>query len=346
MAPQAHYHSAPMEDLENVELLSDELPAARPRSSPKRSLAAALGLLGFGAAAAALVGRSSSPASLITGSIGAVTGLSEDPCSGEPFLDMKEILHNNLGGKGPDKGAEGIVFKGKDLGSGESGKEILMVVNATGDYSPDSAKSNGFNGKYMTVNVQGGTKVHIHIRMLDAATKEPVKLHEQDFTFFDLDTATGGKNTEYLKTTGFDEVVTTQNTEVKISKGDDGFTTFKASTRGTGADNPRDPLLLTLQQRDRAVMLKFKDADNIEAELGCSEGPHPRYFTFVGRPSLACGKIKGGGDSTLVTKDSEGNETKLASEAETTTAAPTEAAGKKCLFTIPIINFCVPNPFA
>lgn len=335
MARQAVYQQAPLVDAEGIGPLESELPVAPARSTLRRKLAAAIGLLGIGAAAANLLGRSGP--SLVTSAIGAVTELAEDPCKDFPTLAMKEILHNNLGGQGPDKGPEGMVFKGVETEPGKADVPILMVVNASGSYTPSHASDNGFHGKYMTINLKGNrgdtAKGHLKIRFLDPQTSKPKKLHEVDLTFFDLDTASGGANTEYVMAKGFQEYACTEKTELKISKDGD-YTVFKASTRGTGSDNPRDPNLLTLQQRDRAVMMKFIDVDHIEVEVGSTKGPHPRYFTFVGRPSLECGKVKGGKKSTLVKKSDKSTTTTTVRT--TTTETTTTKEEKKCLFVIQI----------
>jgi len=384
MARQALYQQAPcLVDSEGIGSLESELPAVPVRSTLKRKIAAAIGLLGIGAAAANLLGRSpplthlsfdddrkielslEASATLLKSDVecnskdedhGYVTtaaacaekvraaggayfiygkgskkgacwlektsdetcpegfekdsydffkvnqATSTDPCNGFAFVDMTEIIHNNLGGKGPDDGSEGMVFRGVHKKPGKPDVPILMVVNATSTYVPHDPKENGFNGKYMSINLKGnkeGTaKVHLKIKFLSPDTLKRKKLGKADFTFFDLDTARGGENTEYVMAKGFDEWDTTEKTEVKTSK-DGEYMVFKASTRGTASDNPRDPSRLTIQQRNRAVMMKFTDIEGIEIELGTTKGPHTRAFNFVARPSLECGKVKGAGKSAL-----------------------------------------------
>jgi len=308
-----------------------------PPSRGRRGPAAAAALLVL--ACAALLLSRARPASLLPGRVRAATGLvlveevPADPCAGFAFLNMTTVVHNNLGGKGPDSGAEGIVFRGVDQGRGETNREILLIVNASGDYQPNSARQNGFNGAYMTINLRGGTHVQLHMRVVDAFTGQPMTLPKQEMTFFDLDTGDNGQNTEYIKIRGYTSATLTTNTELRRTE-EDGFTRFTASTVGTGDDNPHDPLALTIQQKNRAVTLEFQPLGELDAELGCSAGPHPRYFTFVGRPSLVCATTTDGAgdDTSLSTTDSSGN------------PAPTPTTTESCLFTIPIINWCCPKP--
>lgn len=383
MARQAVYQQAPcLVDSEGMGSLESGLPAGPVRSTLKRKLAAAIGLLGIGAAAANLLGRSApltylsfdyskkieldlkASATLVKSDVeclskdedqGKLASVAEcaakvldaggkyfvfgkgdkkghcwmektsdetcpegwekddydfykvnqDPCKGFAFVDMKEIIHNNLGGKGPDKGSEGMVFRGVNKRPGEPDVPVLMVVNATSAYVPHDPKENGFQGKYMSINLKGNkeeaAKVHLKIKFLSPDTLKPKKLAKVDFTFFDLDTARGGENTEYVMAKGFVEADTAEKTELKKSK-DGEYTVFKASTRGTAEDNPSDPSRLTIQQFGRAVMMKFEDAEGIEVELGTTKGPHTRAFNFVARPSLECNNVKGGGKSAAALK--------------------------------------------
>merc|ERR1711933_112680 len=71
---------------------------------------------------------------------------------------------------------------------------------------------------------------------------------------------------------GFDRAETSEDTEVQQDESGNGLTTFQASTVGTFADNPVDTLLLTAQQKNRAVTLTFKDAEEISLVLGATAG--------------------------------------------------------------------------
>jgi hypothetical protein len=90
------------------------------------------------------------------------------------------------------------------------------------------------------------------------------------------------------------------NTEYDCITGDDsaGWTAymtnkenswvFTATTEGDGSDNPVDPMTLTEQQRNRAVTLTFRKINEFNVTMASTSGWMPRYFTFLGRPSVLC----------------------------------------------------------
>merc|ERR1719237_1613224 len=82
-------------------------------------------------------------------------------------------------------------------------------------------------------------------------------------------------------------------TELREETIADGMTRFSASTPGSTADNPQDPNLLTIQQKNRIVTLTFTDTSGVEATLGCSAGSMDCDFLFALEPALLCSKIDG-----------------------------------------------------
>merc|ERR1712150_107272 len=73
------------------------------------------------------------------------------------------------------------------------------------------------------------------------------------------------------------------------------------TTEGHFYDNPNDPLLLTAQQKNRAVTLEFKDMSQINFTIGSTPGSISRGFNFVGRPSLLCARSKNDNDADSTT---------------------------------------------
>jgi len=265
----------------------------------------------------------------------------EDPCDGHPQIKLSKPLHSNLGNKGPDTGDEGIVFPAVNMHPGHENQEVLVVVNATND-NVDS-HHNGIWGKYAGISANGGTKVNAIFRILDKTTRDPVEIRELDITFFDLDQHGEGQEVEYIKIKKPDQYFLTQNPLVIASEGDDGYITFKATKNGNSDDNPQDPLFLTVEQKNKAVTIRYHDVDKFEVELG-SEGyvgagrPY-RGFIFVFRPSLLCSKTSDGQDPTIVPGKPE-TTTSVVVDEETTTTTVQE---RNCLFIIPIVNWCFPK---
>lgn len=225
-------------------------------------------------------------------------------CSQLEGLYIDRVLHSNLGGQGPDVGEESLVFESNRT-NGTMTTTLAFKITANSPYEPGMPRMNGLShglvGKYGMIVVKPGTYVNVTFRTLNAETGAPIRVSGADFTFFDLDEAVGHTETEYITVGGFDHAETTEGTEVKQVQNSDGTTTFRASTEGSFVDNPVDPLLLTQQQKNRAVTLSFKDTEEISLILGSTAGNSSffRGFTFVGQPALRCAK-------TLPEKDRSG----------------------------------------
>jgi hypothetical protein len=299
-----------------------------------------------------------------------------DPCANYNRMRLDTVMHNNLGGKGPDSGEEGIVYQGVyvNLHSHQKPVEIEVHLNSLGTYTPNAAGENGFSKpgqKYESINIGGGTSVKVRFQVLDRATKFPITLDHLELTFFDLDTGDGGRTVESVEVNRLHSYYLTKNTEITVKNksrvsgkymtltdtnckannldmdlsmrpltfqeasiicdkqpfcggfqyhpeweggtvpqyfstdydcitGDDsaGWTAymtdkenswvFTATTPGDGNDNPVDPMKLTAQQRNRAVTVTFRKINEFNVTMASTAGWMPRYFTFLGRPSVLC----------------------------------------------------------
>jgi hypothetical protein len=170
----------------------------------------------------------------------------------------------------------------------ELGSEVEMELNAIGDYHPAAPKANGMQGEYGSVNIMHGTSVDIMMTVRHAKSHLNLKIPHVALTFFDLDEGPDGKCQESVTVGGFTDIIVTDKTEVIQEKEADGRTSFKASTYGTGEDNPENPMFLTDQQKNRAVSLIFDKFHEHKVTLAATHGATPRFFTFIGRPSLLC----------------------------------------------------------
>lgn len=314
-----------------------------PSTTSRRVLACMIGIAISGTALVAVVrGGMMNTVGAETGHTAAISQLFElspaDPCDGQPQIKLSKALHSNLGNKGPDKGDEGIVFPGVNMHPGNPNQEVLVVINATNDNIV--SHHNGMWGKYAGISAMGGTKVHAHVRLVDKNTREPVIIRELDITFFDLDRHGEGQEVEYIRVKKPYQYFLTASTFIDASEGDDGYVTFKATKDGNGHDNPTDPLLLTVEQKNKAVTVRYHDIDNFDVEMG-SEGVGHSYrgFIFVFRPSLLCAKTSDGKDPQLVNETIETTTTSGVVVEPTTTISD----DKKCLFTIPVVGWCFPK---
>lgn len=264
-----------------------------------------------------------------------------DPCANYSFFKLEEIVHNNLGGKGPETGEEGLVFKAVDAGKDGTGKEVLLKVNVnSGEYTaPKPPYINGLSGQYGQVDIAPGSTVHLRFRVYDPESQQPIRLPKVDFTFFDLDQGPNKTMVESITISNFTNFITMQSTEVVITRNFDGSATFTGSTYGTGLDNPYDPLLLTLQQKNRAVTFEFEEFTEMHVTLSSTPGQHLRRFNFVGRPAVLCAMTTYWGD--LGSHDSD-NSTVVVSPSittGTTTSSPEERT-MCCLHVIQWDLFC------
>eukprot|EP00419_Tripos_fusus_P002203 CAMPEP_0172688288 /NCGR_PEP_ID=MMETSP1074-20121228/22316_1 /TAXON_ID=2916 /ORGANISM="Ceratium fusus, Strain PA161109" /LENGTH=281 /DNA_ID=CAMNT_0013507901 /DNA_START=38 /DNA_END=880 /DNA_ORIENTATION=- len=195
---------------------------------------------------------------------------SDDPCKDFEYISIDRIIHKNLGNSGPDTGAEGMVYEGVDQKRNEPGKPVIMVLNATSLLLTD-AKGNGMNGQYATVGVQGNTDVKLTFKFYDGVTMKPMNIPQLYFTFFDLDTHATGNEVEYVRVWDHKDYILTTQTHVSTTEEVDGSTTFVATVPGTGADNPEDPLLLTSEQKKKAVTVQFQDVSDFHVEFGSKD---------------------------------------------------------------------------
>jgi len=308
----------------------------------RRVLAVMVGIAVSGTAVVAVVrGSSTKSIRAKTDRADAISQLSEeDPCDGYPQIKLsEEPLHKNFGNKGPDEGDEGLVYEGTNIHPGKPEQEVLVVVNSTGPAAIDIS-TYGMNGDYALLDAKGGTFVHAKFSILDK-NRKPITVPELDVTFFDLDKHTSGNEVEFVKIKKPDAHFLTKDTLIDVSEGTDGYVTFKATKEGTGADNPENPLMLTTEQKNKAVTVKYINTGNFEAELGSTgKGANYRGFLFVFRPSLLCAKTTDGEDPVIEEEKKATTTTTTLPETTTTTVEE-----KQCWFTIPIINFCFPKLF-
>lgn len=223
-------------------------------------------------------------------------------CDDLDGLYIERVIHNNLGGQGPDHGEESLILAANHSENGTTEREIALKITTLSQYTAGWSHMNGLShglvGKYGQVTLRAGTSVTLKIQSVDLRTQEVIHQPSAVFTFFDLDEGTNHSSSEYITVRGpgqpggFKSVETTENTEVKNSTSPDGTVTFRATTLGTFDDNPVDPLLLTEQQRNRAVTFRFENMDEITVVIGAAPSPADpmnwRCFSFVGHPVLKC----------------------------------------------------------
>lgn len=222
-------------------------------------------------------------------------------CGKYPYMKIMKVKHDNLGGKGPDKGDHSLIYDVKVMGGPSDGDEFeihFRVTSPEKDFKPQAPKEIGLQGKYGSINLKADSNVTLLIRAFDPKTKKVIPFKSFFFTFFDLDEGPDHHATESIVIHHFAQAVISEHSQVKVEKLATGGLKLSATKEGSGDDNPKDPTKLTKGQFQKAVTVWVKDQDHFEATF--SVGPsikkegNPRWFNFRGQPSLLCAVRKDG----------------------------------------------------
>jgi len=229
-------------------------------------------------------------------------------------------LHSNLGGQGPDSGAEGIQYRCSESMDHEYKRDIIVEVNAVSNYQSQSAHLNGKAHDFGAIHVDAGEHVDLKVSFKNM-NKEPIELETFRMTFYDLDEAPQHASQEYIIAEGNPSSLRTGNTEV-LKKEEPRGIEFLATNVGTGADNPDDSSDLTETQKDRSVVLTYHHRKQLSLTLGSHEGHSPRAFEFALHSALSCRKEKVARTSTTTTTVTQ-TTTVTTSVTQTTTVTTT-----------------------
>jgi hypothetical protein len=213
-------------------------------------------------------------------------------------LSKTEVLQNNIGGKGPDTGAQEIRFGGSpsegtsSAGTSETGEPFDIVVTAA-EYNPALSwhSENGRWGKdYGKVSVyspsDSGYTGRFKFSFVQPGTNTPVTLSEIHMTVFDIDGTVEvnghtGLNEEYSSSSDAAGFVVYPNTYLQEHVHDGGTwfggtADLDASGLTSGAD------AINEEQRRAAVMFLYNNVASFEVEFrrGNKGGPSGMLFAF------------------------------------------------------------------
>lgn len=219
-------------------------------------------------------------------------------------LSSGTISHSNLGGAGPDGGAETLVFSGV---FNSHGTVLDMVVSATSPYTPNLLNANGgvlhngLHGGFGVINMACDGSVDLVFSFVDQATGAPATPPPFLFTWFDSDHGMAHESRESITVHGFSSYHITDMSSLDIAEVGEGLSevalaeaegaaTFTSTMRGGRIDNPVSPLHLTRLQADRTLSLLFSGKSSFTvtlAETGYAN-PQGRNFYFSGTSALIC----------------------------------------------------------
>jgi len=94
------------------------------------------------------------------------------------------VLHSNLGGNGPDDGAETLHIR--DVAGMESGVNLVITVDDSAAYSPNDSKENGLSYAFGLINVKCGSTARLRFHFVDALTNQRRQFSQIPFTMYDL----------------------------------------------------------------------------------------------------------------------------------------------------------------
>merc|ERR1712159_740009 len=95
------------------------------------------------------------------------------------------------------------------------------------------------------ISMKPNSQAVFKFAVVDSATGEPVTLPGLIISILDLDQDRNDKKRESVAPYGFDTYTLSNDTEVDVYVNDEGITSFRSTTKGTGSDNPHDPMELT-----------------------------------------------------------------------------------------------------
>jgi len=213
------------------------------------------------------------------------------PASIEINFYGARLMHQNLGGQGPDSGVQNTRFG--NVGTYDGRPFDLIITAMTPFVAGKSPPNPSLSGKFGEINIRAGTSTDFRFSFEDSESSASVRLDKFEFSFFGI--SSGGPTDERLILKDFDEYFTDEGYEFEISPATEGRTVFKSTHPGKGCHRPTDPNELeevdcknmVVDRLKRAVMFSFsrKSFFDITVESECSRGACPggRNILFAGR---------------------------------------------------------------
>jgi len=209
----------------------------------------------------------------------------EEVCNEAVKMNTLTVTQNNLGGVGPDQGAEEIRYSNAAV---VNGRTVDLVLTTDGDFKTHKASKNGNSGAFGILNVKCGTSVTVNMKVVDSENGSPVTLDKVALTWYDMDEGKKEKGRATVTTCGSTGAIVSENTELTVKR-EGQCSSATSSVPGTGKDNPTSPHTLDSVQIARAVTLPFEGVSEWSSTLSLAKGYKGRNFLFALEPSVACG---------------------------------------------------------
>lgn len=203
-------------------------------------------------------------------------------CTEAVKMNTLTVSQNNLGGVGPDEGAEEIRYSNAAV---VNGRAVDLVLTTDGAFKTHKASKNGNSGPFGILNVKCGTSVSVNMKVVDSDNGQPVTLDSVALTWYDLDEGKKEKGRATVTACGSTGAIVSENTELTVVREGD-CSSSTSSVPGTGKDNPTSPHQLNSVQIARAVTLPFKGVSEWSSTLSLAKGFKGRNFLFADRKSV------------------------------------------------------------
>lgn len=216
---------------------------------------------------------------------GAASCQPDDVCSSAVKMNTLKVTQNNLGGAGPDSGAQEIRYSKAAVINGQT---VDLVVTADGSYTPHKTSKNGNNeGGFGILNLKCGSSTTIIFSVVDSDTGAPVTLDSVAITWYDIDEGKKSKGRESVTVCGTSGAIVADITTLSMSAIGDCHTAT-SSTAGTGKDNPSSPYTLTPEHLARSSTFPLAGVSEFSSTLSLAQGFKGRNFMFAIEPTVAC----------------------------------------------------------
>jgi len=218
---------------------------------------------------------------------GSKCGLPADTCSASVKMNMFQMAQNNLGGLGPDEGAEEIRFSKAAAINGQL--VDLVIKQSGGNYLSNNPGKNGKSksGAFGNINLKAKHDVDLEFSFEDSTSGTAVTVEDLSITFYDIDEGKRGKSRSTLTACGADNVVVTTDSELTLDHAA-GCYKISSSTHGTAADNPTSASTLSALQASRTATFVFSDASKVYINYQIGKGFGARNVHFLVEPTLPC----------------------------------------------------------
>jgi hypothetical protein len=203
-------------------------------------------------------------------------------------MEFTKVIQNNLGGKGPQTGAPELRYEAVCTvahASPPTFDTLDLAVTSVSDYVPAKSIKNGIRGKYGTINLMNSNKGDWLFSFYKSGTNIPYTVGYAAFSIFDIDSGNPGK--EIVTLGGYKSFTVGNETELLVESSG-GSLKLTSTTLGIEADNPSDPMALTVQQRARSVTFDIESAASFPLTFEITNGDvgTGRNLLFAGSSSL------------------------------------------------------------